>query len=156
MGDSAILTLLDVLDDIRQTKFPHDDFFGETTVNIGTLDGGLALNIIPPKAEAGLLIRLTTKRELIETALQTIVRGRAEIEVLSCSEPVKLHPVEGFTQKVVRFTTDIPHMPNWGKPLLLGPGSILVAHTKSEFVLKKELENAVGLYDLLVKELLTT
>jgi acetylornithine deacetylase len=154
MGDSAILTLLDVLDDIRQTKFPHDDFFGETTVNIGTLEGGLALNIIPPKAEAGLLIRLTTKREPIETALQNIVRGRAEIEVLSCSEPVKLHPVEGFTQKVVRFTTDIPHLPNWGKPLLLGPGSILVAHTKNEFVLKKDLETAVDLYSNLVKKLL--
>lgn len=154
MGDSAILTLLDVLDDIRQTKFPHDDFFGETTVNIGTLDGGLALNIIPPKAEAGLLIRMTTKREPIETALENIVRGRAEIEVLSCSEPVKLHPVDGFTQKVVRFTTDIPHLPNWGKPLLLGPGSILVAHTKDEFVLKKDLETASVMYRDLVNKLL--
>jgi acetylornithine deacetylase len=154
MGDSAILMLLDVLDDIRQTKFPHDDFFGETTVNIGTLEGGLALNIIPPKAEAGLLIRLSTKREPIETALQNIVRGRAEIEVLSCSEPVKLHPVDGFTQKVVRFTTDIPHLPNWGKPLLLGPGSILVAHTKDEFVLKKDLTTAVDLYSNLVKKLM--
>lgn len=155
-GDSAIETLLDILDDIRHTHFPHDDFFGETTVNIGTIDGGLALNIIPPRAEAGLLIRLTTKREPIEQALQSVVRGRGDIEVLSCSEPVKLHPVEGFTQKVVRFTTDIPHMPNWGKPLLLGPGSILVAHTKDEFVLKKDLETAVGLYVSLVKELLTT
>ena len=154
MGDSAILSLLDVLDDIRQTKFPHDDFFGETTVNIGTLEGGLALNIIPPKAEAGLLIRLTTKREAIETALENIVRGRAEIEVLSCSEPVKLHSVDGFTQKVVRFTTDIPHMPNWGKPLLLGPGSILVAHTKNEFVMKEDLKKAAELYIKLVKELL--
>lgn len=154
MGDSAILTLLDVLDDIRQTKFPHDDFFGETTVNIGMIDGGLALNIIPPKAEAGLLIRLTTKREPIETALQNIARGRAEIEVLSCSEPVRLHPVDGFKQKVVRFTTDIPHMPNWGKPLLLGPGSILVAHTKDEFVLKKDLEMAVQFYTRLAVDLL--
>lgn len=153
MGDSAILTLLDVLDDIRQTKFPHDDFFGETTVNIGEISGGLALNIIPPKAEAGLLIRLTTKRESIEQAIASIVRGRGEIEVLSCSEPVKLHPVEGFTQRVVRFTTDIPHMPNWGKPLLLGPGSILVAHTKDEFVLKRDLECAVGLYKDLVLHL---
>ena len=30
--------------------------------------------------------------------------------------------VDGFKQKVVRFTTDIPHMTNWGKPLLFGPG----------------------------------
>jgi acetylornithine deacetylase len=155
-GDSAIEALLDILDDVRRTHFPHDDFFGETTVNIGTIDGGLALNIVPPKAEAGLLIRLTTEREPIETALLNIVRGRGEIEVLSCSEPVKLHSVEGFTQKVVSFTTDIPHMPKWGKPLLIGPGSILVAHTKDEFVLKKDLETAVELYVAMVKKLLTT
>ncbi len=122
-GDSAIEKLLDILDEIRHTKFPNDDFFGETTVNIGVIEGGLALNIIPPKAEASLLIRMTTKREPIEKALENIVRGRGEIEVLSCSEPVKLHEVEGFSTKVVRFTTDIPHMPNWGKPMLLGPGS---------------------------------
>ena len=154
MGDSAILTLLDILDDIRQTKFPNDDFFGDTTVNIGVIEGGVALNVIPPFAEASMLIRLTTKREPIETALQSIVRDRGEIEVLSCSEPVKLLEIEGFNQKVVRFTTDIPHLPNWGKPLLLGPGSILVAHTKDEFVLKKDLETAVGLYVRLMKELL--
>ncbi len=153
-GDSAIEKLIDILNDIRQTRLPNDEFFGETTVNIGTLDGGLALNIIPPQAEAGLLIRLTTGREPIETALENIVRGRGEIEVLSCSEPVKLTAVEGFSQKVVRFTTDIPHLPYWKNPLLLGPGSILVAHTKDEFVYKKDLETAVGLYADLVKKLL--
>ncbi len=153
-GDSAIETLLNILDDIRQTRFPNDDFFGETTVNIGTISGGLALNIIPPKAEAGLAIRLTTKREPIEEAIKNIVRGRAEIEVLSCSEPVKLVEVDGFKQKVVRFTTDIPHMPNWGKPLLIGPGSILVAHTKDEFVQKQYLERAVDLYEGLIRRLL--
>jgi len=63
--------------------------------------------------------------------------------------------VEGFNQKVVRFTTDIPHLPNWGKPLLLGPGSILVAHTKDEFVLKEDLQVAVRSYVELVKELLS-
>src|SRR5215203_6675213 len=76
MGDSAILTLLDILDDIRQTKFPNDDFFGDTTVNIGVIEGGVALNVIPPKAEASLLIRLTTKREPIQEALESIIRGR--------------------------------------------------------------------------------
>lgn len=155
-GESAIEALLDILEDIRHTHFPKDDFFGETTVNIGTIDGGLALNVIPPHAEAGLLIRLTTDHEPIEKALESVVRGRGEMEVLSCSEPVKLTPVEGFTQKVVRFTTDIPHLTNWGKPLLLGPGSILVAHTKDEFVLKKDLETAVELYISLAKKLLTT
>jgi acetylornithine deacetylase len=154
-GESAIEKLLDILEDIRHTRFPNDDFFGETTVNIGTINGGVALNVIPPVAEAGLAIRLTTKREPIEEAVRNVVRDRGEIEVLSASEPQRMLEVDGFRQKVVRFTTDIPHLPNWGTPLLLGPGSILVAHTKDEFVLKKDLETAVGLYVELVKRLLT-
>ena len=151
-GDSAIEKLLDILEDVRHTRFPNDDFFGETTVNIGTVTGGVALNVIPPMAEAGLAVRLTTKREPIEDALNNVMRGRGELEVLSCSEPVRMLEVEGFKQKVVRFTTDIPYLTNWGQPLLLGPGSILVAHTKDEFVLKRDLETAVGLYvDLALK-----
>src|SRR6476661_5837468 len=153
-GDSAIEKLLDILDDIRHTKFPDDEFFGETTVNIGTVEGGAALNVIPPTAEAGLAIRLTTKKQPIEDAVRSIVRDRGEIEILSFSEPVRMLDLDGFNKKVVRFTTDIPHMPNWGSPLLLGPGSILVAHTKDEFVLKKDLEAAVSLYIGLAKKLL--
>jgi acetylornithine deacetylase len=112
------------------------------------------LNVIAPKAEASLLIRLTTPRATIEEALRNVIRGRAEIEVLSCSEPVRMLEVDGFKQKTVRFTTDIPYLTNWGRPLLLGPGSILVAHTKDEFVLKKDLETAVGLYVDLTMRLL--
>lgn len=155
-GDSAIEKLLEILDDVRHTKFPSDDFFGETTVNIGTIEGGVALNVIPATAEAALLIRLTTPRKTIEDALRNVIRGRGEIEVLSCSEPVKMIEVDGFKQKTVRFTTDIPYLTSWGQPLLLGPGSILVAHTKDEFVLKKDLEDAVVLYAALAKRLLTT
>ena len=60
-GDSAIEKLLDILDDIRHTKFPNDEFFGDTTVNIGTIEGGTALNVTAPTAQAGLAIRLATK-----------------------------------------------------------------------------------------------
>ena len=154
MGDSAIEKLLDILEDVRHTKFPNDDFFGETTVNLATLDGGIALNVIPPHAECGVLIRLTTPMETVKDALETIIRDRGELEMLSYSLPVKMLAVEGFKQKVVRFTTDIPHLGKWGQPLLLGPGSILAAHTKDEFVLKKDLETAVELYVNLVKKLL--
>jgi acetylornithine deacetylase len=112
------------------------------------------LNVIPPTAEAGLAIRLTTPRAPIEEALKNVIRGRGEIEVLSCSEPVKMFEVDGFEKKVVRFTTDIPYLTNWGKPLLLGPGSILVAHTKDEFVLKRDLKQAVHLYTNLARKLL--
>jgi len=153
-GDSAIEKLLDILQDVRRVEFPNDEFFGETTCNIGTLNGGLKINIVPAEAEAGLLIRLTTPIAPIQEILEKAIDGRGELEVMSFSLPVRMLPVEGFNQKVVRFTTDIPHLPNWGQPLLLGAGSILVAHTKDEFVLKKDLETAVGLYVNLVKKLL--
>lgn len=153
-GDSAITRLLDVLQDVRELDLPNDEFFGETTNNIGTINGGLKINIVPAEAEAGMLIRLTTPKEPIMEILERAIAGRGELELASFSLPVKMLAVEGFKQKVVRFTTDIPHLTNWGQPLLLGPGSILVAHTKDEFVLKRDLEEAVGSYEDLVKKLL--
>ncbi len=154
MGESAIEKLLDILNNIRKTEFPNDEFFGETTCNIGLINGGLKTNVIPPNAEAGLHIRLTTDDKPILEILEKAVGDRGDIEIMSVAKPVKMLAVEGFRQKVVRFTTDIPHLSNWGTPLLLGAGSILVAHTKDEFVLKKDLEQAVGLYVDLSKKLI--
>lgn len=156
MGDSAITKLLDILQDVRKLELPADEFFGETTLNIGLISGGLETNVVPPFAEAGLHIRMVTAKEKIVEILEKAVNGRGEIEIMSCSLPIKMLQVDGFNQKVVRFTTDIPYLTNWGQPLLLGAGSILVAHTKNEFVLKKDLQEAVGLYVNLVKKLLTT
>lgn len=155
MGESAIEKLLDILTEVRQIEFPADEFFGETTCNIGLISGGLKTNIIPPNAEAGLHIRLTTDDKPVLEILEKTIGKKGKLEVSSCSLPVKMLAVEGFRQKVVRFTTDIPHLPNWGTPLLLGAGSILDAHTSHEFVLKKDLQTAVELYQNLVKKLLT-
>lgn len=154
MGESAIEKLLDILEKIRQTALPKDEFFGEATLNIGTVNGGLKTNVIPPFAEAGLHIRMVSELEPVMKILEKAVGNKGELEVMSCSLPVKMLEVEGFKQKVVRFTTDIPYLTNWGTPLLLGAGSILDAHTKHEFVLKKDLEKSVYLYELLVMKLL--
>jgi acetylornithine deacetylase len=154
MGESAIEKLLDILSDVRKIEFPADEFFGQTTNNIGLIGGGLKTNVVAPEAEAGLHIRLTTEEKPILEILEKTIDGRGEIEIMSIAKPVKMLAVEGFRQKVVRFTTDIPHLSNWGTPLLLGAGSILVAHTKDEFVLKRDLEEAVKLYVNLAKKLL--
>jgi acetylornithine deacetylase len=154
MGESAIRKLVEILSDVLKTEFPSDEFFGETTNNIGLISGGLKTNVIAPSAEAGLHIRLTTDEKPILEILENVVGERGRIEIMSVARPVKMLAVEGFKQKVVRFTTDIPHLSNWGTPLLLGAGSILVAHTKDEFVLKKDLEESVRLYVDLVKKLL--
>jgi acetylornithine deacetylase len=155
-GESAIEKLLDVLADIRKCNWPKDDYFGETTCNIGTIRGGVGPNVIPAHAEADLQIRLTTPAAPLKLMLEDVVGVRAQLNYLSVSEPVRMLAVEGFEQSIVRFTTDIPHLTNWGRPLLLGPGSILDAHTTHERIARSELSQAVDLYTRLVRTLLAT
>lgn len=153
-GESAIEKLLDVLADVRALKWPADESLGETTCNIGVIQGGTRANVIPAEAQADLQLRLVTEVAPVREMLERAVRGRAEIEYLSEAAPIRLLTLSGFEQCAVRFMTDIPHLSNWGTPLLLGPGSILVAHTDQERVVKRELEEAVGLYVRLAHRLL--
>ena len=152
-GDSAIEKLLDVLRDVRAIRWPSDEFFGETTCNIGVLKGGTRPNVIPDHARAELQIRLATGIERVKGLVEDAVDGRARIEYASEHDPVRLFSVPGFDDCVVRFTTDVPYLSNWGKPLLLGPGSILDAHTDHERIAKHELERAIDLYVKLAKAL---
>jgi acetylornithine deacetylase len=153
-GESAIDTLLDVLTDIRACNWPTDEFFGSTTCNIGIIKGGVGANVIAAAAEAVLQIRLVTPSGPVKSLLERAVGGRVQVEYLSVAEPVRLLEVEGFAPCIVSFTTDIPHLPNWGSPLLLGPGSILDAHTDGERISKRELSAVVDLYARLVRTLL--
>jgi acetylornithine deacetylase len=153
-GESAVEKLLDVLADVRACVWPRDEFFGETTCNIGTIRGGTRPNVIPAEAAAELQIRLVKPSGTIKEILEKVLAGRARVEYMSAAEPVRMLSVEGFEREVVRFTTDIPYLSSWGKPLLLGPGSILDAHTDGERVSKRELEEAVELYTRLALTLL--
>jgi len=152
-GESAIDKLLDILENIRACEWPEDSFFGTTTCNIGVINGGVRPNVIADKARAELQIRLGIDIEHVKKALEEAAGGRGRLEFSTAHNPVKLFSVDGFEQCVVRFTTDIPHLSQWGKPLLLGPGSILVAHTDHEKISKSELAKAIDLYAGLAKTL---
>jgi acetylornithine deacetylase len=153
-GESAIEKLLDVLDDMRKVDWPSDGVFGETTCNIGIIAGGRRANIIPDAAEATIHIRLAADSSSVKSLFEDTIAGRARIDYKSVHDPVRLLTVAEFEQMVARFTTDIPYLSNWGKPLLIGPGSILVAHTDHERVAKSELLAAVEIYSNLAKRLL--
>jgi acetylornithine deacetylase len=152
-GDSAIEKLLDILQDIRAVEWPEESFFGATTCNIGVIEGGTRPNVIPDHARAQLQIRLGIDIEQAKRIVERAVGGRGDVEYASAHNPVRLFSVPGFEETVVRFTTDVPYLSNWGKPLLLGPGSILDAHTDHERVSKRELEQAVDIYVKLASEL---
>lgn len=150
-GESAIEKLLDILEAIRAVTWPESDFFGTTTCNIGVISGGTRPNVIPDIARAELQIRLGIDIEHVQRLLENAIDGRAGVEYASAHDPVRLFVVPDFEQCVVRFTTDIPYLLNWGRALLIGPGSILDAHTEHERIAKPELERAVELYVKLVK-----
>lgn len=152
-GESAIEKLLDILQDIRGCRWPEGSFFGTTTCNIGVISGGTRPNVIPDHARAELQIRLGIDIEHVKRVLEDIVATRGRLEYASAHNPVRLFSIPGFDECVVRFTTDVPYLSQWGKPLLLGPGSILDAHTEHEKISKRELDDAVGLYVRLARQL---
>lgn len=153
-GESAIEKLLDILADIRGVEWPEDSFFGTTTCNIGVIEGGTRPNVIPDHARAQLQIRLGIDIEQVKRIVERAVGGRGEIEYASAHNPVRLSSSVFFQETtIVRFTTDIPYLSNWGKPVLLGPGSILDAHTDHERVSKRELDRAVHHYVKLARVL---
>ena len=152
-GESAIEKLLEVLNDLRNIEWPDDDVFGETTCNIGVLSGGVRANVIPSEAQATLHIRLAKESSTVRELLEQAIDGRASIDYKSVHDPVRLFTMAGFDQMLARFTTDIPYLSNWGEALLIGPGSILDAHTDGEKIRKSDLTKAVELYVELVKAL---
>jgi acetylornithine deacetylase len=155
-GDSAIEKLLDVLDDVRKVEWLSDESFGETTCNIGVIAGGTRANVIADEAQTVLQIRLATNAEAAKDLLERAVGGRALLDYKSVHDPVRLLAFDGFEKTIVRFTTDIPYLTNWGTPLLIGPGSILDAHTEHERVAKAELLKAVDIYSHLARRLLSS
>lgn len=154
LGVSAIDKLLDALKKVRSLDFCEDPVLGKSVLNIGTIEGGTAANIISDHANAEVNVRSALATAQILEMVEVAVGPNVEIQVQTRSEPQKLFTVPGIEQTVVPFGTDIPHLKNLGKPLLLGPGSGLLAHTKEERIEKRQLSEAVTIYKNLVKMLL--
>ena len=76
-----------------------------------------------------------------------------DIEFFSHTPALRLHGIEGFGTSIVKYTTDIPKLTNWGSPLLIGPGSIHHAHTVEERIPKAQIREAIGLYQRLARAL---
>ncbi len=160
LGDSAIHKLIEALNAILRVPLPSDSVLGKSTLNVGTISGGRAPNVIADEARAEILIRLVSDSTETKDALARAVmsadgsRQLAELREVLEIPAARLGAIEGIPRTVVAFTTDIPAFAGrWGEPFLLGPGSIHVAHTPDERVPKQELLEAVQLYRGIVKRL---
>lgn len=154
LGESAIEKLVHALERVLKMPLPKHHKFGPTTMNVGLIEGGRAPNVIPDHARAHLLYRLIGPSDKLRKQLRAAIKKYATPDFVLEIPFVELQSVDGLPTMVAAFTTDIPALSNWGKPLLIGPGSIHVAHTEREYVSKKDLTKAVDIYCSVTRRLL--
>ena len=151
LGDSATARLARLLVELEALALPHDPVLGPTTVNVGTVTGGVADNVVAPAAAARCMARLVGPADELRARLDAwlaphVAAGRARLEYGVTVPVVRLATVPGFPTGVVAYATDVPVLERWGTPYLFGPGSIHVAHTDDEHVALDELRAAVDGY----------
>jgi acetylornithine deacetylase len=146
LGDSALHKLIQALHNVLEIKLPAEPGIGGSNLNIGLIEGGRAPNVIADKAVAQVMVRLVGPSDDTRAALEKAIAGLAEIEYTLEIPFMRFRTMEGMETMVAAFATDIPALTNWGEPLLLGPGSIHVAHTPDEKLAKRELLKAIDLY----------
>ena len=156
LGESAIEKLIDVLTALRTAVWPADPQLGRTHYTVGLITGGVAPNVIPPHAEAEVFFRTVGAHDELRATLAATVAGRVEVQEILELPAVRLHTVPGFDTDVFAYFSDVPFLTNWGTPLLLGPGTIHVAHTDHEHIVIADLDRAVDLSTDLARRLLAT
>lgn len=146
-----------------ESTLPSSEKFGQTLLNIGTMIGGTAINVVSPASNATVALRLGAStpeklRGIVEDALAPVVARAAEIGgKLNISWPLLGYPpvdiscnITGFESGIVAYGTDIPNLQGEHQKWLYGPGSILSAHTPDEFVTVADLRDAVVAYERIV------
>ncbi len=156
LGESAIEKLMDCLVSLRAADWPSDPQMGRTHYTVGLISGGVAPNVIPPNAEAEVFFRTVGDHAPVREVLHAAIAGRVEITEILELPAVRMHTVPGFDTAVFSYFSDVPFLSNWGTPLLIGPGTIHVAHTDHEQLSLEELHRAVDTYETLAAALLAS
>lgn len=188
LGRSAISAILPALERInllgetipaKDGGLPSSDKFGNSTVNIGRVDAGVATNVVPASATAEIAVRLAAgspdeAADLVRRAIRDALSvrdsdgdsDRHDVEVYAEFDSFEGNyppqnidaDVEGFDVVTVNYGTDVPHLTlqphrdgKQVKRYLYGPGSIFVAHGDNEALTVAELERAVVGYRMLIE-----
>ncbi|ERT00245.1 acetylornithine deacetylase [Sporothrix schenckii 1099-18] len=156
-GDNAIDRLVRGLSALLGVRLPGSAEFGNTTLNIGTIHGGVAANVIPETAAATVSVRvaggtLEGIQKQIAAAVLAVEPSLA-LDFAYGRGPISLdYDIDGFDTVVLNYGTDIPGLQGDHKKYLYGPGDILVAHSDHEHLLVADLEGAVEGYKTLITE----
>jgi acetylornithine deacetylase len=148
---------------VLRDNLPWSEKYGNTTMNFGRIEGGVAANVVAQTASANIATRLAAGtpgavKNLIVNALKDVKAAAQEqggdLDIEWASEgyaPVNIDcDIEGFETLTVNYGTDVPLLQGDHKRYLYGPGSIFVAHSDHEALKKSELEEAVLDYRRLI------
>jgi acetylornithine deacetylase len=156
LGESAIDKLIDGLVSLRGAAWPSDPLLGTTHFTVGLISGGVAPNVISPHAEAEVFFRTVGGHDALREILHRTVGTQLAVEEILELPAVRMHTVPGFATGVFSYFSDVPFLSNWGTPLLIGPGTIHVAHTDREHIAIADLDRAVETYATLAAVLLAS
>ena len=156
LGASAVSTLVKALAALEAMPLPWSEKYGNSTLNIGTIQGGVAANVMAENATASIGIRIAAgSAEVVRKSVLDTVKGvDANIDVRfygGAYGPVDIdHNVPGFETITVNYATDIPILQGRHKRYLYGPGSILVAHSDHEHLAARDMVEAVEGYERII------
>ncbi|KAI1811447.1 Zn-dependent exopeptidase [Poronia punctata] len=164
LGKSATEMLMRALIDILDTDLGSSERFGNTTVNVGTIEGGVALNVVPEWAVARIAGRVAIGPEedgggiVTERVKDMLKRIDGEAFVADCVNGYGVVEtacdVDGFETITLNYGTDIHNFKGNHTRYLYGPGSILVAHGPNEAIKLKDMETGVEDYKRLILHVL--
>jgi len=176
LGENAILKLTSSLDFLsrkltnRLATYTHP-VLGHSTLNVGTISGGMQPNIVPDHAAAQIDIRTTPDlgkaggaKQLLENLIS---ENKLPIAITKASEapamevPVanewlsRLNKLQPNSKLVgAPWFSDAAHLNAVGLPAVcIGPGSIDQAHTADEFINISDLEAGADWFTQLIANL---
>jgi acetylornithine deacetylase len=153
-GVSAVDRLLATLEALRRRDWPRHELLGETFFNVGLLSGGVAANVLAPRAEAELMFRTVGPTEEILSAIEDALVEGVSSRVLTENAPELFEVPDGYETGIASFNTDATFLKALGPIVLVGPGDIEVAHSVDEHITLDELERGTDLYVRLAGQLL--
>ena len=146
-GSSAVEKFVDFVNALRTKHFPFDDVLGDTTYNIGKLVSDNPQNILSPELQCRLYFRTTFASDgPVHEWMMTEVSKVAGVRFIGGDVPASYLTFDGFPAGPASFGTDAPHLLNFRRKIICGPGSIRHAHRDDEHVLTADLEQAVKNY----------
>lgn len=157
LGASAVDEFVGFVNALRQVDFPVDPTLGPTTWNIGKLISDNPQNILSPELKFRIYFRTTflTDDMVTEWMSKTAKERGYIMEEYGGDTPMRYDTLDNFETMPVAFGSDTPRMTKFIHRSLCGPGSIFVAHTPDEYILKSDLDKAIDQYRLMIRKFLS-